>query len=142
MKFKFQSIFFVAAFAIIGCSSMSLFREADCTIPPSQAGQCFAEQGYRSQAYSTLSQFCAKRGKNLSLDEFSTAHAKRLADKCSTPSGVFTLTFRSAAKLNGPETCPDSLLTDATLKRAAQDGRMAGSLYASSQRLESEVSKR
>lgn len=57
---------------------------------------------------------------------------QRLSAMCSQTQEVFTLEFRSAIGLNGPETCPDIFLTTEDLRKAAKDGRSAGIAYENS----------
>lgn len=125
-----KNLLLIVVFGFFGCSTMpSLYQASDCEPSPEKYGRCFADLGYTNQGYETLIKHCSKHGKKLNYDEFLEARHKRLAEKCSTPDGVFTLAFRSTIKVNGPETCPEVFLTKESLRKANADGRMAGAEY-------------
>ena len=138
MKLKLSALS-LTWISLVSCSSLSIYREIDCDISSEKYGQCFADVGYRPEGFQALSKYCANKGKPLDNKAFQETREKTLTEKCTKPSEVFTLAFRTAASLNGPETCAEELLTTPALKKASIDGRKAGISFKGSREFGSRI---
>ena len=118
------------------CSSLSVYRESDCRQQSERYGSCFADLGYTDRGFTQLKKFCADHGIELKDDTFVAAKSARYKEICATPSSVFRQSFRSAIGVNGPEFCPEEMLSTPQLKKAQDDGRSAAFSY---KRFESEA---
>ncbi len=117
---------------LFGCGTFSTYKESDCELSPEQYGQCSADLGYQPAFFESMAKYCEDRGKKIDLDKFRVSRLQRLSALCAQTHEIFTLEFRSAIGLNGPETCPDIFLTTEDLRKAAKDGRSAGIAYQTS----------
>ncbi len=129
----------LACMLFFGCSTLSIYNDADCGVPPEQYGKCFADLGYNPKAFESLAQFCAAKSKPIDEKKFHDVRTRTIAEKCAQPGEVFKLAFRTSYGVNGPEACPKEFLTSEMVQKANQEGHKAGLALSVSQDYQSKI---